>query len=85
MEASACGLPIISTFHGGIQDAVIHEKTGFLVDEMDVEKMANYMIYFCKNHKQANNLGLKGREHIKENYNQITQLQKIYKLAKESF
>lgn len=85
MEASACGLPIISTFHGGIQDAVIHEKTGFLVDEMDVDKMANYMIYFCKNHKQANNLGLKGREHIKENYNQVTQLQKIYKLAKESF
>ena len=43
LEAGASGLPVVSTRHAGIKDAVIHEKTGFLVAEGDIARMAEHM------------------------------------------
>lgn len=82
MEASASCLPIISTKHGGIQDAVIHERTGFLVDEKDIDGMADYMIRLYENQEEANLLGANARLHIQENYLQSKQIEKIAELAK---
>lgn len=84
MEASASGLPIISTFHGGIKDAVIHNKTGFLVEETHVNDMANYMIKLCENPEIAKEFGLNGRKHIEQNYHQKKQIEKLYELAKNA-
>ena len=33
LEAMASGLPVVSTFHAGIPEAVVDGKTGFLVSE----------------------------------------------------
>lgn len=33
LEAGAAGLPVVSTRHAGIQDVVVHQKTGLLVEE----------------------------------------------------
>ena len=44
LEAGAAGLPVVSTKHAGISEAVIHGKTGFLVDEGDIDAMAEYII-----------------------------------------
>lgn len=84
MEACASGLPVVSTFHGGIKDAIIHEHTGFLVPEGDIDKMAEYMIHLCENPKKASDLGLHGAKHISEHYNQQVQIQKLFNLAKQS-
>jgi glycosyltransferase involved in cell wall biosynthesis len=42
MEAQAMGLPVISTQHAGIPEAVIHGKTGFLVPERDAKTLASH-------------------------------------------
>ncbi len=84
MEASASGLPIISTLHGGIKDAVIHNETGYLVEETNYKDMANYMIKLFENPEMAEKLGLNGREHIEKNYHQKKQITKLYNLAKEA-
>lgn len=84
MEAAASALPIVSTFHGGIKDAVIHKKTGFLVDETHVDDMAKYIKKLCETPETAKAFGLKGREHIQENYHQQKQIEKLFNLAKES-
>lgn len=39
VEASAMGLPILATRHGGLVELVQHEKNGLLVDERDVPAM----------------------------------------------
>ena len=40
LEAGASGLPVVSTRHAGIVDAVIEGETGLLVDEKDIAGMA---------------------------------------------
>jgi len=68
LEASAAGLPIISTKHKGIKQAVIHGETGYLVEEHDVDKMAEYMIQVASDMNLAKKMGDAGRIHIKNNY-----------------
>jgi glycosyltransferase involved in cell wall biosynthesis len=68
LEASAAGLPVIATKHAGIPDVIQHEKTGLLVNEHDVEKMAEYMILLLDDKDYAKSLGEKGREFVRSNY-----------------
>jgi colanic acid/amylovoran biosynthesis glycosyltransferase len=39
LEAMATGLPVLATRHGGIPEAVTHEKHGLLVPEQDAEAL----------------------------------------------
>ena len=84
LEACASGLPVISTFHGGIKDAVIHDKTGFLVNEGDVEGMTGFMIKILENPTLAISMGREGRLHVTTHYNQNKQIEKLHKLALEA-
>lgn len=84
LEASASGLPVVSTLHGGIKEAVLHGTTGYLVPEKDEESMANYMIKFLENPQNAKEMGVNGRKHILENHYQEKQIRKIYELAKQA-
>jgi len=77
LEASASGLPVVSTFHAGIKEAVVHGKTGFLVEEHDYTKMAEYMLLLARDRKLAYEMGKNGVEHIKENYELSKQINKI--------
>lgn len=40
LEAMASGLPVVSTLHAGIPDAVVDGETGWLVPERDVKRLA---------------------------------------------
>ncbi len=64
LEAGATGLPVVSTRHGGIQDVVIDGRTGLLVNEGDVEGMAQHMIQLAKEPILAGQLGKAGRERV---------------------
>ena len=81
LEASASALPVVSTLHGGIKEAVIHGKTGFLVEEKDENAMADFMIQLLENPEKAKEMGMNGRNHIVENHYQEKQIKKIYELA----
>lgn len=88
LEASAAGLPIISTFHEGIPDAVDHEKTGFLVKEFDVDKMAEYITSLSLNSSLREKMGDLGREKMTNDFHlkgQIQKLQMVMGLPKGEF
>ena len=68
LEASAAGLPIVSTFHAGIPDVVIDGETGFLVEENDMIGMAKAMIKIIENKETAIQMGKAGRIYVKENF-----------------
>jgi colanic acid/amylovoran biosynthesis glycosyltransferase len=69
IEAGATGLPVVSTRHTGISDVVIHGATGFLVDEGDIDGMAEYMYQLLANPPLALEMGKRAREYIGEHFN----------------
>ena len=82
LEAAASGLPVISTEHGGILEAVIHGKTGYLVPEYDVAGMAACMKKLAAQPALARSMGKEGQLHIRENYNEEKQFEKLFQLLK---
>jgi glycosyltransferase involved in cell wall biosynthesis len=77
LEASACGLPVVSTKHGGIIDAVIDGTTGLLVDEGEVEDMAEQMLRLVRDPGLAATLGAAGRRHMVDNYSAEKSLSRL--------
>lgn len=74
LEASSSGLPIVSTYHAGIKEAVIHGETGFLTHEGDYKKMAEYMDILLNDAHLAQKMGEKAREHMINNYELNTRM-----------
>jgi len=69
LEACSMAIPVVSTFHSGIKDSIIHNKTGLLVEEGDYKKMAEYIIRLIKEPNLSKSLGLAGRQRITKEYN----------------
>ncbi len=69
LEASAAALPIVSTKHAGIPQAVLDNQTGLLVKEYDLEGMTKSIIKLFNDKALCKQMGRTGREHIKTNYN----------------
>jgi len=85
LEAGAAALPVISTRHAGIKDAVVHCKTGFLVDERDVVGMKNHLRALVQDKALCRRMGEAAREHIRANYNieqHIGRLQSVIDAAR---
>lgn len=79
LEASAAGIPVIATKHAGIPDVIISEETGLLVEEHDVEGMANSIIRIIENPELGKKLGTKGKQRVKENFTMQKHLKTIEK------
>jgi colanic acid/amylovoran biosynthesis glycosyltransferase len=84
LEAAASGLPVVSTFHGGIKEAVVNNQTGYLVPEKDVVGMAEYINKLIENPETAKSMGEKARQHVLENYSLDKQIDKLYNLIRDS-
>jgi colanic acid/amylovoran biosynthesis glycosyltransferase len=68
LEASAASLPVISTYHAGIQDVIINESSGLLVKEHDVKTMAEAMINLLGDLHKAKEMGQNGRKNIIDHF-----------------
>jgi colanic acid/amylovoran biosynthesis glycosyltransferase len=68
LEASAAGLPVVSTLHAGIPDVIIDGETGYLVKEKDIENMANRIIELLNDIPLAQKMGAAGKDRIKKHF-----------------
>jgi colanic acid/amylovoran biosynthesis glycosyltransferase len=64
LEAAAHALPIVSTRHEGIPEAVDDGLSGFLVDEGDWPAMADRIVELAKDPMLRKRMGLAGRKKI---------------------
>ena len=68
-EAMAIGLPVVSTYHGGIPELVEDGKSGFLVPEKDAIALAEKLAYAIEHPELWSPMGKAGREFVLQHYN----------------
>lgn len=78
LEAGACGLPVVSTRHAGIPDAIVEGSTGFLVEERDVCGMASKMKILANDARLAGTMGRAARERAVELYSVEKSISGLY-------
>lgn len=86
-EASACGVPVASTWHGGIPEAVRHGETGLLSDERDVDQLAANLHALLADREFSRRLGRQGRVWVEQRFDlskQTRRLEAIYASAIEA-
>jgi colanic acid/amylovoran biosynthesis glycosyltransferase len=77
IEASAMGLPIVSTIHADIPEVVIDQKSGFLAPERDSAALAEHIVNLVENPQLRAEFGRAGRRHISQEYDLGVQLEKL--------
>lgn len=68
-EAMLTGLPVISTYHGGIIELVEPGISGVLIPERDIVSLAKAIIYLCNNPKLWQSMGKAGKKKVLEKFN----------------
>lgn len=68
LEAMAQSLPVVSTHHAGIPEAVQDGETGYLVKEGDSEAMAERLVMLARDHKLRLSMGAAGWMRASEHY-----------------
>ena len=79
LDAQATGMPVIATTHCDIPDEVIHNQTGLLSPEKDIDALAeNIKTFYKMDNEQYQTFARNARTHIKQHYD-ITQNAKTLK------
>lgn len=81
LEAQAMGVPVVSTFHAGIPEAVSHGVTGTLVPERDSERLAAAILQLLEDRDLWERYHLAAQRFIAAKFDlhkQTAQLEDIY-------
>jgi colanic acid/amylovoran biosynthesis glycosyltransferase len=81
LEAMATGLPVLATNHGGIPEAVTHERQGLLVAERDVDALHAAMHQLTADPEMCYLWGQAASKQVREEFEQskaIAKLEDIY-------
>lgn len=67
-EAMAVGLPVISTYHGGIPELVEHGISGYLVPERNSQAIAQKLQLLIENSHRWQAMGCLGSKRVSQDY-----------------
>lgn len=67
-EAMATGLPVISTFHGGVPELVTDGLSGLLVPESDATAIADALAYLIGHPEVCEEMGRAGRRQVERKF-----------------
>ncbi|MFD4819716.1 glycosyltransferase [Peribacillus butanolivorans] len=74
-EAMAVGVPVISTNHAGIPELITNKKEGVLVQENNVDELAEALEFMLTNRELWETYTVAARQKIEQNFNLVQQLQ----------
>jgi glycosyltransferase involved in cell wall biosynthesis len=83
LEAGAYGVPVVSTFHSGIPEAVLDGTTGLLGPERDVAALSRNILRLLSDDGLRTRMGQAARVHIASNFNLATQSRRLEDLYDE--
>lgn len=68
LEAMSCGLPVVSSSVGGLPELNMHNKTGYIAEFGDVERMAKYTLSLLQNNKKYEIFSKNARARAVDNF-----------------
>lgn len=83
-EALGMGIPVVSTIHSGITEAIDHGVSGLLAQEHDYEEMAKNVNQLLTDENLRLNMGAKGKEMITKIAGPISREKKIASLIESA-
>jgi glycosyltransferase involved in cell wall biosynthesis len=83
VEAAACGLPLVGTRTGGVPEICRHGLNGLVVDQKDVEGMADCLLDLAADPERRAAMGRASRMLVEAEFDQEKQLQKLEELYDE--
>jgi glycosyltransferase involved in cell wall biosynthesis len=83
LDAMAAGLPVVSTFHGGIPEVVQDGVNGLLVPTGDIGELAKKLIVLLKNPPLRVSLGQAGARIARERFSTERMIAELLALYKE--
>lgn len=81
LEAQSCGVPVVASNVGGIPEALMDKKTGFLFDTF--EELEEKLTLLLDDEKLRKSLAQNAREYIEQNFSISQMIQKTQALYKE--
>lgn len=84
LESQAAGIPVVSTYHAGIPDVVVHNETGYLVEENDIDGMASAMASILQDREKTMAMGRAAKVRCKAHFTlqrHIASLQQVLEKA----
>lgn len=80
LEAAACGKPVIAGRSGGVEEAVLDEQTGIVLDvDQEPESIIESIVELMKDEDRATELGKNGQQRIQTEFVWENQLQIVKK------
>lgn len=76
-EASACEVPVIGTYHGGLPSIVEDGETGMLVPERNVDALADALRTLLRDEDRRRRLGRAARTKMEREFDLTTQVQAL--------
>jgi len=76
-EGSACEVPVIGTYHGGIPSIIDDGETGFLVPERNVEALTDRLKTLLDDTDLRRSMGRAAREKMLREFDMAKQVEKL--------
>lgn len=84
MEASLAGVPVVATHHAGIPDVIVDGETGYLVQEHDVDLMAQRIDTLLSDVSLSKKMGEAGKKLTSQNFTLEHHLDAVNRTLKEA-
>ncbi|MBU0995292.1 MAG: glycosyltransferase family 4 protein [Proteobacteria bacterium] len=83
LEANYFGKPVLAGNSGGISEAVLHNKTGIIVDPDNIQEVAKAAVQLLENRTFSQKLGTAGRERVLNEFTGAASTNKLIAALRE--
>src|SRR5690625_4897928 len=68
LEAQVCGVPVVTSAHGGATEGILHGETGFAFTEKDVQALSQYLIQLLSDDELLCSMSDRAQRFVREKF-----------------